>query len=141
MYIRFSKVSKYEFHHDYINPIGGRLFRTFERQGAFLPASKNFYKNILLHPNHMEVSTTHLWTLTKILTLVTWSKWWRQHYFWWRNHSRKTFCLSFKFLLCLKSTAFFKVGKQREADKQREGHETYLHSQPSQAQATLKMMS
>ena len=41
------------------------------KDGAFLPASKNFYKNILLHPNHMEVSTTHLWTLTKILTLVT----------------------------------------------------------------------
>ena len=27
------------------------------------------------------LKTTHLWTLTKLLTLLTWSKWWRRHYF------------------------------------------------------------
>ena len=55
-----------------INPIPGRLFWTFERQvGLFGPRQKNCYKNILLHPNLLKLGTTYLWTLTKILALVT----------------------------------------------------------------------
>ena len=54
------------------NPIPGKFFQTFERQGGlFGPCLKNCYKSCLLHSNYLKLGTTYLWTLTKILTLVT----------------------------------------------------------------------
>ena len=91
-----------------INPIPGRVCWTFEgKRVLFGPCQKNHYKSCLLHLNHFKLGTTHLWILTKIiLILFTWSKWWRQHHFWWPHHSIKKF-FSFKLIPCLKSTALF----------------------------------
>ena len=71
----------------------GRVFWIFERKRVlFGPRQKNCYKSCLLHLNHFNLGTTHLWTLTKIiLILVMWSKWWRQQHFWWRHHSTTNF--------------------------------------------------
>ena len=69
----------------FVNHKPGSLFRTFETQegeeGHFSPRQKNCYKSCLLHPNHLKLGATHIWTSTKFLILVTWSEWWRQHYF------------------------------------------------------------
>ena len=59
---------------------------------------------IMLHPNHLKFRTTHFWILAKLLTLVKWSKWWCQHYFWWHHQKYDMFWLNFKLFLCLKST-------------------------------------
>ena len=53
------------------NPIPGKPFRTFGKEGGFCPHQKNCYKSCLLHANHLKLGTTHLWSLTKISTLVT----------------------------------------------------------------------
>ena len=83
-------------------------FWNFWKAGwLFDQCQKNYYKSCLFRPNHLELGTIHLWTWAKILTLVTWSKWWRQHYFWRRYHLQQFF-LSFKFFFCLKFTVFFK---------------------------------
>ena len=55
-----------------------------------------------------KLSTKHLWTLTKIQTLVTWSKWWRQHYIWWRHHSTTIFLSCFQIFPLLQVDCFFK---------------------------------
>ena len=79
------------------NPTPGTLFRTFDRQeGLFGPRQKNCYKSCLLHPNHLKLGTTYLWTSPKTLPVVTWSKWWRQHSFWRLNHSTTNFLSYFQ---------------------------------------------
>ena len=78
------------------------------RGGLFGSRRKNCYKSCLLHPNHLKLGITHIWTLTKILTLVTWSKCWRHRCFWLGHYSTTNiFCLTFKFFLWLKSTVSF----------------------------------
>ena len=67
------------------------FFKLFNDRGLFGPLQKNCYTSCLLHPNHCKRGTKHLWTLSKILVLVTWSKWWHQHYFWWLDHSKTSF--------------------------------------------------
>ena len=67
------QLSTYQlFFQNCLNPITGRLFRAFERQAVFFgPHQKNCYESCLLHTNHLKLGTTLLWTLQKVLTLVT----------------------------------------------------------------------
>ena len=67
------QLSTYQlFFQNCLNPIKGRLFRAFERQAVlFGPHQKNCYESCLLHTNHLKLGTTLLWTLQKVLTLVT----------------------------------------------------------------------
>ena len=53
------------------NPMPGRLFRTFERQEGLFDLRQKNYKRCLLHSNHLNLGTIHLWTLTTFLTLAT----------------------------------------------------------------------
>ena len=77
--------------------LAGRLFWIFERHGGVLRTrQKNCYKSCLLHPNHLKLGTTYLWTSPKTLPVVTWSKWWRQHSFWRLNHSTTNFLSYFQ---------------------------------------------
>ena len=90
-----------------LNPVPGRVFWTFERQRVlFDPRQKNCYKSCLLHLNHFTLGTAHLWTLKKMLILVTWSKWWRQYHFWWRHHSTTIFFV-FQIIPLPKINCFF----------------------------------
>ena len=103
---RYSYVSKYA---GVLSIYQAVFFELLKGRGLYGPRWKNCYKNCLLPSNHLKLGTTHFWTLTKILTLVTWSKWWRHHYFWWCNYSTtKFFCLTFKSFFCLKSTVSFR---------------------------------
>ena len=91
------------------NPIPKQPFLTFtvRRGGTFGPRQKNCYRSWLLYPIPLRLGKTHLWSLTKILTLVMSSKGWRQHIFEDVFINKVFFCLTFKFFFYPKSTAFF----------------------------------
>ena len=67
------QLSTYQlFFQNRLNPITGRLFRAFKIQAVlFGPHQKNCYGSCLLHTNHLKLGTRLLWTLEKVLTLVT----------------------------------------------------------------------
>ena len=80
------------------------FFKLLKGRRFFDLCQKNCYKSC----SNKSLETWYNTSLdfNKNLTLVTWSKWWRQHCFWSCNYS-KTIFLSFKFFFCLKSTVLF----------------------------------
>ena len=78
------------------------FFGLLEPTGGLIgQRQKNCYKTFLLHPIRLKPGAIHLWTFTKILSLVTWSKLSRHH------SVTNFFYLTFIFFLCLNSTVSF----------------------------------
>ena len=68
------------------------LLQTLERQGGCLAhVRKTATKAIYFTQNTWNLVQHVFGLVTKILTLVKWSKWWRQHHFWLCNHSTTNF--------------------------------------------------
>ena len=47
------------------------FFELLEWRGDFLDRARKAVIKLLTSPNHLQLGTAHLWTLTKLLTLVT----------------------------------------------------------------------
>ena len=121
-------------------PISRRLFWTFERQEGFLARVRKAITAFYF----TQITWNVVQHIFGLLTLVTWSKWWRQHYFWWRNHSTTNFYfqifplpevfverLWLKPLLDVLLHIFDDSSNIQNTRKAI--NNTYLHSQPPQA--------